>query len=271
MLVIPQFQPQIAALREDLFRSACIAGLEEGLLKARPIALRRLSQFLDVPERFIKDLVGSPHLLRYQEAEMRLSDRILIETEMARLGVVGPKWAAIRYGVDPETLRNVLKWVSEGGMSMRIHALEILSIWDRMGVVDSLKLKYVVDAFLQYEGSTIFTSKTEEANYLLELCNTYNIDCTLVRDAHGAWVEAVRRSLDKQQVQVLEDTATTFCAFSGLPIAHYRAEYLALPKPGILEPDSVAWFAIFERPVLGRLIADHDPSRRDEFTKYAFM
>ena len=107
--------------------------------------------------------------------------------------------------------------------------------------------------------------------HLAELCAEKNINCELVFDAHIRWVDQIRKVLRKPTIEMNKDTTNTFCIFTGLPIAHFRAEYVNLPKPGILASDIMSWLSLIENPQLEKLCNVVERQRFEGFLKFTFI
>lgn len=271
MLVIPNFERQSAALLREPYSNTSVAGQGEQFTHSG-LAIRKIAAYLDIPEKLVKQVAAEIKFPRVQETVLKISNRVMIETEFGKAGVLGPKWAAIQYGITAQSLINVLTYVAErSSLSLYMQAQQILDAHRKLGVIDNLKTKYVMDRFLQSDESIIFSGSTDRAMYLKEICEAKDIEIELVIDAHVYWANAVRRSLRKRAVEINQDTATTFCVFTGLPVAHFRVEYSSQVKPGILQPDSISWLALIEHESLQQFCSIVDRQRFDEFIKFTFI
>ena len=230
-----------------------------------------LAKHLDVPHKMVVQVAEAYDPVKLPGIEMpkgqTLVNRALIEQHLFQAKQIGPKWGAVAYGITDESLRLLLIKISEGNTGKKAGSLAYILIqqWDEEATIDQDILRHVIDDFCWKDDSTIYGSMMDRSEHIVELAKKgFGIDLTLAPEANLLWLQA-----KNSRVELVRNVASTFCAFTGLPIAHSMAEYLSFPKPGVLQPDYISWLALAEDKKLREWTVQHDYAEFSSFVAKA--
>ena len=228
-----------------------------------------LADFLDLPKETIDDYVEKLEMPLelaggISDPNIKVVNRYILEAEIYSKSVVGPKWAAIHYGITDQSLLDFISGLKNNGFQEDL-CDACLNSYNSHKYYNPKVLEVLVASFLQSEGTTIFTNLTAMSDFLIELAkDKLQVNLTKVLDITPCWVEL---KFPTAQEKPDNQVATTFCSITGLPTSIARSEYLNCPKPGMLEPDKVAWFYLMENKSIRKMLMDANISRIREFEK----
>jgi hypothetical protein len=255
--------PSIRALRQ-LCRGMSVKGLA-GFVKSAECRSDTLARYLDVPHELVLDAARRypaprrPGLLVPPGLKSVL--RGDVEAHLLQIHHLGPKWAAVAHGLTEDSLRELLGAVARDSGRLAEMAHVLLTEWREGATLDPSIHEALMTLLCQFDGPTIFASLPDRTRYLGELASRrWNVDLETVPDANAEWLKALN-----PRVRLEEVFASTFCAFTGLPISHGRAEYLNAPKPPAVGLDHISWLALAENPSLRDWTITSDWSQAERF------